>query len=518
MIDPATAKMAAQLTAALAKHRGLRYLVVGVVLLSLLTAGAVVFGPWMLTTQLAASLRAQQQAQTDGGSCDGTTGAVIETGAGSAPSLSTEQLGNARVIWQVAQDLKLGDHAAVIGIATALQESTLRNLDYGDRDSLGLFQQRPSSGWGTATQIRDPRLSSLAFYGKASHTKNPGLLDVRGWQQMSVANAAQAVQRSAFPSAYAKHEKPATGLVALFRSKAPAGTPEGQAALGSAMCGNADAAQCPATTMAVEAGLTPDALRVLRCVKNGWPQITSYGGIGDRPSNVDRDHQEGRAVDVMIPGYQGATGRQLGQTVAAWVVANREKLGVKYVIWNAHIWNVQRAKEGWRACGSQASCYSGPDDTAAHRDHVHVSVFGNQAGIISTGPTGPIVRPVDRYVLTARFGQCSSRWANCHTGLDFAASTGTPIRAIMGGTVIWTRWGGAYGNLTKIQHANGVQSWYAHQSSRRVKVGDGVTAGQVIGSIGATGNVTGPHLHLEVRRAGTPVDPDRWLSAHGVSP
>jgi murein DD-endopeptidase MepM/ murein hydrolase activator NlpD len=88
----------------------------------------------------------------------------------------------------------------------------------------------------------------------------------------------------------------------------------------------------------------------------------------------------------------------------------------------------------------------------------------------------------------------------------------------MGGTVIWTTWGGAYGNLTKIQHANGVQSWYAHQLSRKVKVGDVVTAGQIIGRIGATGNVTGPHLHLEVRAKGVPVDPDRWLSARGVSP
>jgi murein DD-endopeptidase MepM/ murein hydrolase activator NlpD len=518
VIDPATAKMAAQLTAALAKNRGLRYLVVALVLLSLLTTATVIFGPWMLSTQLAASLRAQQQAQTDGGSCDATTGALIDTNAGSVGSLSTEQVGNARVIWQVAQDLKLGDHAAVIGIAAALQESALRNLTFGDRDSRGLFQQRPSSGWGTPAQIGVPRLASLAFYGKAGHTSNAGLVDVAGWQQMGVAQAAQAVQRSAFPSAYARHEKPAIGLVALFRSKAPVGSPEGQAALDSAMCGNADAAQCPSTRMAVEAGLTPDALRVLRCIKNGWPQITSYGGIGPRPSNVDRDHQEGRAVDAMIPGYQTAPGRQLGQRVASWVVANQARLGVRYVIWNAHIWNVQRAKEGWRACGSQAGCYSGVDDTAAHRDHVHVSVFGDQAGTALTGPTGPIVRPVDHYALTARFGQCSSRWAHCHTGLDFAARTGTQIRAIMEGTVVWTRWGGAYGNLTKIQHANGVQSWYAHQSSRRVEVGDTVTAGQVIGGIGATGNVTGPHLHLEVRLRGTPVDPDRWLSAHGVSP
>lgn len=522
MIDPATAKMAAQLTASLAKNRALRYLVAGLVLLSLLTTATVIFGPWMLSTQLAATLRAQQQASTDGGSCEGASSdaAVLDASAGSAvPSMSKEQVGNARVIWQVAQDLRLGDRAGVIGIATALQESALRNLGYGDRDSLGLFQQRPSSGWGAPAQIRDPKLASLAFYGRASHTSNPGLTDVAGWQKMTVARAAQAVQRSAFPSAYAKHEKPASGLVALFRSKAPAGTAAGQAALDSAMCGNPDAAQCPATRMAVEAGLTPDGLRVLRCVKNGWPQITTFYGVGERASNSTSDHPSGRGVDVMIPQYQTAPGQQLGQTIADWLVSNHGKMGIRYLIWNSRIWNVERIRDGWRACGSASSCYSGPDDTAAHRDHVHVSVFGDQAGTSSdvTGPTGPIVRPVDHYTLTARFGQCSSLWSRCHTGLDFAASNGTPIRAIMGGTVIWTQWGGAYGNLTKIQHPNGVQSWYAHQTSRRVVVGDTVTAGQVIGAIGATGNVTGPHLHLEVRVRGNPVDPDSWLGAHGVS-
>ena len=518
MVDPATAKMAAQLTTTLVKNRGVRYLVVGLVLLSMLTTATVILGPWMLSNQLAASLRTQQQAQTDGGSCEATVGAAVDTSATASPAVSQEQLVNARVIWQVAQDLRLGDRAAVIGIATALQESTLRNLSYGDRDSLGLFQQRPSAGWGTPGQTRSPRLAALAFYGRATHTRNPGLIDVPGWPRMSVAHAAQSVQRSAFPSAYAKHEKPAAGLVALFRSKAPAGTPPGQAAIDSGMCGHADAAQCPATRMAVEAGLTPDALRVLRCVKGGWPQITTFFGVGERASNPHSDHPSGRGVDVMIPGYGAAAGRQLGQAIAAWLVSNRAKLGVRYVIWDAQIWNVQRAEEGWRACGSEASCYSGPDDTAAHRDHVHVSVFGDQAGAApSTGATGPIVRPIDHYTLTARFGQCSSLWAHCHTGLDFGAGSGTPIRAIMGGRVIWTRWGGAYGNLTKIQHPNGVQSWYAHQVSRRVTVGDTVTAGQVIGAVGATGNVTGPHLHLEVRVRGNPVDPDRWLGAHGVS-
>ncbi|SDR69626.1 Peptidase family M23 [Friedmanniella luteola] len=505
-MDPVSARMALQLGVSLVRNRGTRYLVVGLLLLTLATNVLLIFSPWMLTAQMTAAQRAQQLSTADAGSCGGAAD-TIETDNASAGSMSTEQVANARTIWQVAQRMGTGDRGAVVGIATALQESTLRNLDHGDRDSVGLFQQR--AGWGSAAVRMNPAKSSELFYA--------ALKKVKGWRDLPVTVAAQRVQISAFPTAYAKHEKPATGLVALFRSKAPAGSPEAAAAMGSAMCGDADAAQCPPTGMAMEAGLTPDALRVLRCLRSGWSPLSSFGGIGDRPSNVDRDHQEGRAIDAMIPDYQSPAGRRLGQRIADWVVTNHARLGVRYVIWNAKIWNVQREKEGWRSCGAGGSCYSGPDDTAAHRDHVHVSVFGNQAAVDPTGPTGPIVRPVDRYTLTARFGQCSSHWANCHTGLDFAASTGTPVRAIMGGTVVWTKWGGAYGNLTKIQHANGIQSWYAHQVSRTVEVGDVVTAGQVIGRVGATGNVTGPHLHLEVRTKGTPVDPDRWLSAHGVS-
>ncbi|CAA9316562.1 MAG: putative secreted protein [uncultured Friedmanniella sp.] len=506
-MDPTTAKMAVQIAATLGRNRGLRYLLIGLVVLALAANAALVFGPWILATQMSAALRGQQQALTDGGSCTTPTGPA-GTEAASAGSLSAAQVGYARTIWQVGEQLGAGDRGGVVGIATALQESTLRNLSYGDRDSVGLFQQR--AGWGSVETRMNPRASARLFYS--------ALLKVPGWKDMSVTRAAQAVQRSAFPDAYAKHEKAATGLVVLFRSKAPRGTTAAAAAMGSAMCGNADAAQCPTTGMGIEAGLTPDALRVLRCLKHRWPQLTSFGGVGNRPSNVDRDHQEGRAVDAMVADYQTPAGKQLGNAIASWVVANQSRLGVRYVIWNARIWNVQRASEGWRTCGSQASCYAGADDSAAHRDHVHISVFGDQAAAPLPAGGGPVVRPLDRYLLTARFGQCSSRWANCHTGLDFAAGVGVPIRAIMGGRVTWTTWGGAYGNLTKIQHANGVQSWYAHQSSRRVGVGDTVESGQVIGTVGATGNVTGPHLHFEVRLNGAPVDPDRWLSARGVAP
>ena len=108
-----------------------------------------------------------------------------------------------------------------IAIATTFQETGLRNIDYGDRDSLGLFQQRPLTDWGTLAQVTDPVLASEAFYGVAAHTNNPGLLDIKGWQSMSVTQAAQAVQRSGFPTAYAKWDDEARIIVASVGAAAP---------------------------------------------------------------------------------------------------------------------------------------------------------------------------------------------------------------------------------------------------------------------------------------------------------
>src|SRR5215218_751179 len=110
--------------------------------------------------------------------------------------VSPEQAGNAATITGIAVRRRLPARAATIAVATAMQESKLVNLDYGDRDSLGLFQQRPSQGWGTPEQIQDPRYAAGKFYS--------GLKKVRGWQKMRVTDAAQRVQRSAYPLAYEK--------------------------------------------------------------------------------------------------------------------------------------------------------------------------------------------------------------------------------------------------------------------------------------------------------------------------
>ncbi|SDS90027.1 LysM peptidoglycan-binding domain-containing protein [Microterricola viridarii] len=139
-----------------------------------------------------------------------------DAGADTVP-LSGEMRENARIIVDVARSIGASDEAIVIALATAAQESTLRNIHYGDRDSLGLFQQRPSSGWGTPAQLTDPVYATLAFFGQAPNDNDivpRGLFDIHGWQSMSVTEAAQAVQISAHPDLYANWEHSARSWLA----------------------------------------------------------------------------------------------------------------------------------------------------------------------------------------------------------------------------------------------------------------------------------------------------------------
>lgn len=127
--------------------------------------------------------------------------------------LTQEQIKNARTIIAVGTGSDLSAQAQKIAVMTALQESSLRNLDSGDKDSAGLFQQRPTYGWGTHGQITDPVYSSKAFYGINPDCPNPGLLDIDGWKTMDPGAAAQAVQGSGHPDAYDKWETLAEQLV-----------------------------------------------------------------------------------------------------------------------------------------------------------------------------------------------------------------------------------------------------------------------------------------------------------------
>jgi murein DD-endopeptidase MepM/ murein hydrolase activator NlpD len=126
--------------------------------------------------------------------------------------------------------------------------------------------------------------------------------------------------------------------------------------------------------------------------------------------------------------------------------------------------------------------------------------------------------PMEGYHLTAEFGDYGL-WASYHTGLDFAAPSGTPIHAIANGVVTSVGYDGAYGNKTVVTLDDGTELWFCHQTSFAVNEGDVVRAGQLLGYVGSTGNVTGPHLHLEVRPGGgDPVDPYEALRVHGLTP
>ncbi|WP_369055919.1 hypothetical protein [Kineococcus terrestris] len=152
------------------------------------------------------------------------------TVAGESTSMSPEQAGNAATVVGISVLRGLPARAATIGIATVVQESGLRNLDHGDRDSLGLFQQRPSQDWGTPEQVQDPVYATNAFYD--------ALVEVDGYRDLEVTVAAQRVQRSAFPEAYGDHEAEARLVASALTGWTPAGftcrlrEPEALGALG----------------------------------------------------------------------------------------------------------------------------------------------------------------------------------------------------------------------------------------------------------------------------------------------
>ncbi len=172
----------------------LPFVVIGVVLMLFLTVGFLAFSPNLGNRNRPAA------------TCDAGIGTVGRgSGGATIETLTPEQRQNASAIIGAARDVGAPPRAWLVALATAMQESTLRNINYGDRDSLGLFQQRPSQGWGSPAQVTDPRYSTGIFLDR--------LLALPGWEQMPVTVAAQTVQRSAFPEAYAKWEGLAAQLV-----------------------------------------------------------------------------------------------------------------------------------------------------------------------------------------------------------------------------------------------------------------------------------------------------------------
>ena len=295
------------------------------------------------------------------GGSSAAAGGGASAAAGPVGRWNAEQVANAAVIVAVGRRLQVPARGQVIAVATAMQESSLTNLPGGDRDSVGLFQQRPSQGWGTPTQLQDRQYAATEFYTK--------LLAVPGWQTMTVTAAAQAVQISAYPDAYAKWEAEAVQLVA-----AVAGTTIGCPPVGTAAAaprhpdGSWPDEQCsirPDPTTGTGC-LTPRTLHLVH-------QATAAGFPEPRCFRVDDhgEHPQGRACDWMTTSGGEAAGGQkaMGDALAAWAVANAGALGIRYVIWFRMIWTDDG--RGWHAYDNP---FGGDDPSGWHTNHVHISM------------------------------------------------------------------------------------------------------------------------------------------------
>lgn len=243
-------------------------------------------------------------------------------GRTAAVELDAVQLQHASTISAVGISRGLPQRARTIAIATALQESGLRNLDHGDRDSLGLFQQRHSQGWGTAAQIMDPVYASGKFYD--------ALVTVPGWRTGALTEVAQAVQFSGFPQAYAKWEAEATALaVALGGTLPPVLSCRAGAAASTA---EPPSRPAPAGTARAAAGL-----RTLLAAAGA-----EIGGV--RVVQLDAG---GRSATVAITA-PGMTATVAGRALAAWLVAHATGFGVIGVrvserSYAGHAWSGARA-------------------------------------------------------------------------------------------------------------------------------------------------------------------------------
>ncbi len=276
---------------------------------------------------------------------------------GATVRLSTEQGENAATIAAVAVGRGLPARAVTIALATVYQESRLLNLDYGDRDSLGLFQQRPSQGWGTKAQVQDPVFASNAFYD--------ALVKVPGYRELEITVAAQTVQRSGFPDAYAQHEANARVLA-------------------SALTGNSRKAFTCTVSAIPEAGSRElNELGLTRRADDARQDVLAvFGRIptgGFEPRGVTSGHMSGsahysgRAVDLFFRPIS-AENKRRGWALSHYLVAHARRLGLGTIIFDDRIWHAgRRSGRGWSDYRVPTS--SGGDILILeHRDHVHLDV------------------------------------------------------------------------------------------------------------------------------------------------
>lgn len=323
------------------------------------------------------------------------TSLTSRTTTGTQVTLDQQQLQLAAVIIGVGQQLGVPQRGIQIALMTALQESTMggnpstRTPD--TNHDVGAFQQRALPGWyaphltyeENTAWLNDGRNAATVFFQGQTVTAQtyaaarragtapagpvgyrvPGLLTVAGWDALPLGTAAQQVQRSAFPDAYAKWEPVAADIMAAVQGVLPGGGCG--ASPGGAMYAPGDIPQSD-RPVGSEARLTPATIVVMRAVAALFPEITSIGGWRATSAIASSDHPFGRAIDVMIPNYRAPAQVALGDRIADFVTANHQSLHIKYVIWRQRTWTPQNPT--WRPMADRGS------DTANHEDHLHISL------------------------------------------------------------------------------------------------------------------------------------------------
>ncbi|MGW4235703.1 LysM peptidoglycan-binding domain-containing M23 family metallopeptidase [Streptomyces sp. NPDC004749] len=322
--------------------------------------------------------------------------------------------------------------------------------------------------------------------GKGKHRRPKTRTFSRGFAAAGTGGAAIALPFIAATGAHAAPKAaPATAPQAVSAHAAEGVSRTAQASATQTSTAPRQAAAAATTTYAVVAGDYLSKIADEHKVRGGWQKLyaDNRSVVGDDPSLIHP------GLELTIGGKSaGGDGAKKPSTA--------------------------RSETPRASSGSAASAAEGAGKATAG------TAAKSAAGTAAKSDTGGFTKPVDAPVSTpyrASGGMWSSGY---HTGVDFTASSGTPVKAVGAGTVVTAGWGGSYGNEVVIKHDDGRYSQYGHLSSLAVSAGQSVGAGQQIGLSGATGNVTGPHLHFEIRTGpeyGSDVDPIAYLRQNGVS-
>ncbi|WP_343212283.1 M23 family metallopeptidase [Actinomyces sp. 565] len=456
-----------------------------------------------------------------GGDDDSDTCTPVSSQAGGSVNLGSvpegpiagyghEQLVNAAYIIQAGHDLGLTTRDQTIGVMTAMAESGLMVLDYGDAvgpDSRGLFQQRANGAWGSEEDRMDPYTSATYFFRV--------LQSIDDRESLAPTLVAHRVQANANPYVYESHWPAAVTVVEGLSGVQ--GINAAEAAQGSNQYALGD--------------VQPQTAIVANKVGPMFG-IKTVGGYRDATSPYDDmtyGHPAGRALDFMINDLPD--GKAVGDRLAAYLQENAESLTVYYIIWQQRIWMAGDPPDAWKLMEDRGS------DTQNHMDHVHLSldVSGEvsvpaaddscttKSSTTSTttvshdGWASPGAGPV-----TSSYGMRVNPVTGVyrlHAGTDLGGGgCGGPIWAAQSGTVTVAGMVDGTGIIT-IDHGGGVETSYLHmyENGIQVRAGDKVTAGQQIGLVGSSGNSTGCHLHFEVHLDGSPTDPVPYMAQVGVT-